>query len=98
MTASSGAEGPSGPGPGCSDEGPWHRAGAVAKKLVRIGLGSIVILAGVVMLVTPGPGIAAIIAGLAIMADEFPPAKRALKYMQHKFIQVKDRALKPRAE
>jgi uncharacterized protein (TIGR02611 family) len=54
-------------------------------------LGVIVILAGVVMLVTPGPGIAAIIAGLAIMADEFPPARRALRYMRRKFIAGKDR-------
>jgi len=64
------------------------------RKVWRIALGSVVVVAGVIMLVTPGPGIAAIIAGLAIMADEFPPAKRALHYMKRKFTEGKDRIRK----
>jgi len=70
------------------------RAGKWWRKAWRITLGSVVILAGVIMLVTPGPGIAAIVAGLAIMADEFPPARRALHYMRRKFIDGKDRIRK----
>lgn len=60
------------------------------RKFWRITVGTIVILAGVVMLVTPGPGIVAIIAGLAIMADEFPPARRALDWMKHRYEDAKD--------
>jgi uncharacterized protein (TIGR02611 family) len=64
------------------------------RKTWRITVGTLVITGGVIMLVTPGPGIAAIIAGLVIMSDEFPPAKRALHYMRRKFSEGKDRIRK----
>lgn len=38
--------------------------------------GGVLIVAGVVMLVTPGPGILSIVAGLAILAHEFNWAER----------------------
>jgi uncharacterized protein (TIGR02611 family) len=38
-----------------------------------------VILAGIVMLVIPGPGIVTIIAGLAILATEYVWAERLLR-------------------
>lgn len=47
----------------------------------RIGVtiaGFIVLLAGLVMMVTPGPGILAIIAGLAILATEYAWAEHML--------------------
>jgi len=51
-------------------------------RLYRIGfaaLGFLVLAAGVVMLVTPGPGIPAIILGLAMLALEFAWAERWLE-------------------
>src|SRR5690606_21427769 len=46
---------------------------------VPIGLvGSVVLLGGVVMCVTPGPGIGGVIVGLAILATEFSWARRLL--------------------
>ena len=51
-------------------------------RLYRIGfaaLGFIVLTAGIVMLVTPGPGIAAIVLGLAMLALEFAWAERWLE-------------------
>jgi uncharacterized protein (TIGR02611 family) len=50
-----------------------------AKRLVLIVVGFTVILFGIIMLVTPGPGIAAIAGGVAILATEFVWAKKLLK-------------------
>ena len=49
-----------------------------ARRLVKTVIGFTIILIGVIMLVTPGPGIAAIVGGLAILATEFVWAKRLL--------------------
>jgi uncharacterized protein (TIGR02611 family) len=51
-------------------------------RVVRLGfalVGFVVLLAGIVMLVTPGPGIAVIILGLTILALEFAWAERSLE-------------------
>jgi uncharacterized protein (TIGR02611 family) len=53
-------------------------------RFYRIGfavLGFVVVLAGVVMLVTPGPGIAVIVLGLAMLALEFAWAERWLEHI-----------------
>lgn len=49
-----------------------------ARRSVVFVLGSTVLLLGVVMLVTPGPGVAVILLGLGILAAEFAWAKRWL--------------------
>ena len=41
-------------------------------------IGTVLVVAGVVMLVTPGPGLLAIVAGLAVWAREFRWARRLL--------------------
>ena len=46
----------------------------------RIGVligGSVLLVAGLAMLVLPGPGVAAIIAGLALLGTQFEWARRA---------------------
>jgi uncharacterized protein (TIGR02611 family) len=51
--------------------------------VVRIGiicLGTLVTLAGIAMMVLPGPGIVVIIAGLGILASEVSWAERLLAY------------------
>ena len=48
----------------------------VVRKLIVGLVGVAVLAAGVVMLVTPGPGIVAILAGLAILSTEFNTAQR----------------------
>jgi uncharacterized protein (TIGR02611 family) len=50
-----------------------------AKRLILVVIGFTAILLGAVMLVTPGPGIATIVAGVAILATEFVWAKKLLK-------------------
>jgi uncharacterized protein (TIGR02611 family) len=49
-----------------------------AKRIAVFVAGSVVLLAGVAMIVLPGPGLLVIIAGLAILATEFAWAERAL--------------------
>jgi uncharacterized protein (TIGR02611 family) len=53
------------------------RGGHVTWKAVVAAVGTVVVLAGVVMLVTPGPGWAAILLGLAILSTEFEWAARS---------------------
>lgn len=45
--------------------------------------GTVLIVAGVIMLVTPGPGLLAIAAGLAVWAKEFQWARRLLDRARH---------------
>ena len=84
----------------------WHDHPAVAPiKLVaqfirrsgkRIAVtiaGFVVLIAGVAMLVLPGPGIVVIIAGLAILATEYVWAQRLLAAAKDKANQAKDAVL-----
>ena len=54
----------------------------------RIGIaiaGGAVVAVGVVMLVTPGPGILAIALGLGILSQEFERPRQWLEIMKHRF-------------
>ncbi len=65
--------------------------GAITKIVVSI-VGLLVILAGLVMLVVPGPGIVAIILGLAILATEWAWAHHVMHWMKAKASATADRA------
>jgi uncharacterized protein (TIGR02611 family) len=52
--------------------------GRNAKRIAVFVAGVVVLLAGVAMLVLPGPGLVVIVLGLAILATEFAWAERAL--------------------
>lgn len=58
-------------------------------------VGMAVLVAGVAMLVLPGPGWAAIFVGFAILATEFAWAKAALIWAKDKANKAKDKALDP---
>jgi uncharacterized protein (TIGR02611 family) len=62
-----------------------RRLGRHAWRGVVLVVGLVLIAAGLVMLVTPGPGIAAILAGLALLSTEFDWAKRLLNWVRHRF-------------
>lgn len=55
-----------------------------ARKFVVLLIGGTVLLLGLLMLFTPGPGIAGILAGLAILATEFVWARVLLKRMKER--------------
>ncbi len=48
-------------------------------------LGGVVVIAGVIMIPYPGPGWLVVFAGLAILAKEFPWARRILDYAKGKY-------------
>ena len=69
-----------------------HPVLALATKVVVTVVGSLVLLAGVIMIFTPGQGILAIVLGLAILATEYAWAERWLRKAKDKATQAKRRA------
>ena len=75
----------------------WFPFGVVLRFTARSGkriavtvVGFVLLLAGIVMIVTPGPGILLIIAGLAVLATEYVWAERLLNLAKQKAAQAKD--------
>jgi uncharacterized protein (TIGR02611 family) len=62
-------------------------------KVVATLVGVAVILAGIAMLVLPGPGLVVIGIGLAVLATEWEWARRALHLVRAKLSAAKDAAL-----
>ena len=69
-----------------------HPVLSALTKVVVTVVGALVMLAGVVMLFTPGQGILAIILGLAILATEYAWADRWLKAARRKAAEARRRA------
>jgi uncharacterized protein (TIGR02611 family) len=69
-----------------------HPVLALVTKIVVTLVGSLVLLAGVIMIFTPGQGILAIILGLAILATEYAWAERWLRKARDKAAEAKRRA------
>ncbi len=64
---------------------PAREAKRLRKHVKRIGVfivGWVIVLAGVIMLITPGPGWAAVFLGLSILATEFTWAERLKRWVQ----------------
>jgi uncharacterized protein (TIGR02611 family) len=77
----------------------YIRARPLLNTTWRLGVftvGVAVLAAGLVMMVTPGPGWAAIFVGLAILATEFAWAQRVLSSAKAAAQRARDRALDPR--
>jgi uncharacterized protein (TIGR02611 family) len=53
-------------------------------------IGGVVLLAGVIMLVTPGPGLLGITAGLGILSIEFSWAQLLLHRFKHQYMNVRN--------
>ena len=76
-------------------------AGFIARNSKRVAVtiaGFAVLLAGIAMLVLPGPGIVVIIAGLAILGTEYVWAQRLLRIAKEKASQAKDAILRKKEE
>jgi Flp pilus assembly protein TadB len=72
--------------------------GRNGKRVAVTIAGFVVVLAGVAMLVLPGPGILVIIAGLAILATEYVWAQRLLRMAKEKANQAKDAILRKKED
>jgi uncharacterized protein (TIGR02611 family) len=67
-----------------------HRVARQTWRVVVLVIGLALVAAGLVMLVIPGPGIAAILAGLALLATEFDWARRLLAHARRRFNAARD--------
>jgi hypothetical protein len=65
------------------DDRTTRQPSGVVRKIAVGAAGSTVTAAGVVMLITPGPGILVTLAGLGILSSEFPAARRTLDRLRH---------------
>ena len=63
----------------------WHKIPKSARKIIIFIVGVIVIIAGILMLVLPGPGWATIFLGLAILATEFERAEKVRSWVVARF-------------
>lgn len=75
----------------------WFPFGATIRFMLRNGkriavtvIGVVLLLAGLVMMVLPGPGILLVVAGLAVLATEYVWAQSALNFAKGKARQAKD--------
>ena len=66
----------------------WPETIRQARRLIILVVGLTLSLGGVVMLVTPGPGVVLILAGLSLLAVEFVWARRLLKKLKAKTTEV----------
>lgn len=64
------------------------------KRLAITIVGLVVVLAGIALLVLPGPGWLLIFVGLSILATEYVWAQRLLKIAKEKANQAKDKVLR----
>ena len=62
----------------------------VFRRLARITAGSLLVLAGLVMWVLPGPGLLTIAAGLLVLSRDFPWAARLLERVRARLPQDAD--------
>lgn len=69
-----------------------HPVLALVTKIVVSIVGFAVLLAGIIMIVTPGPAIVLIPLGLAILSTEFDWARRWLELAREKAVRARDRA------
>jgi uncharacterized protein (TIGR02611 family) len=64
-------------------------------RIAVLSIGIVVLAAGIAMLALPGPGWAAILLGLLILASEFAWARRSLDWARHQARRAKEQALSP---
>jgi uncharacterized protein (TIGR02611 family) len=68
------------------------------RRVFLVIAGFTLLLAGVIMLITPGPGIAAILLGLGLLAAEFVWARRLMDRIKREGGKWKDAVMGPPKE
>lgn len=64
-------------------------------RIARIAGGFALIIAGILMLALPGPGILTIIAGLALLAQDLHWAGRLRDWVKERFVKTDEEAAPP---
>jgi uncharacterized protein (TIGR02611 family) len=70
----------------------WRRTPRTARRVLVLIIGTLIIIAGMLMLVLPGPGWAAIFLGLAVLSTEFDRADKIRAAITRRFKDVIDKA------
>lgn len=73
----------------------WIRSLQQAKRFLKILFGFTLLVLGVVMIVTPGPGWLTIFLGLGVLAAESVWAKRLLDHLKHQGGRIRDSVFRP---
>jgi uncharacterized protein (TIGR02611 family) len=68
----------------------WLKTVQQTKRFFKILMGFTLLLAGVIMLVTPGPGWLTIALGLAVLAAEYVWARRLLDRLKEHGVRLRD--------
>jgi uncharacterized protein (TIGR02611 family) len=68
----------------------WVKSLQQAKRMLKIVFGFTLLAAGIVMIVTPGPGWLVIFLGLSLLAAEFIWARRLMERMKREGGRVRD--------
>jgi tellurite resistance protein TerC len=68
------------------------------RRVFLVIAGFTLLLAGVIMLVTPGPGLLVIFLGLGLLAAEFVWARRLMERIKHESGRLKDAVLRQSKE
>lgn len=76
----------------------FHMTYRIARRIVVSVVGATVLLIGLVMLVTPGPGLVVIPVGLAILGLEFAWARRWLRKVRERVSEESRRRFSRRVE
>lgn len=74
----------------------WSSLPHPIRKTLAATVGVTTLLAGIAMLVLPGPGIAVVLLGLAILATEFAWAKRSLHKVKKHSTELAQKVTKSR--
>ena len=61
-----------------------------ARRLIKIVFGFTILMGGLIMLVTPGPGVATIVGGLAVLATEYVWAKKLMQRVKDEAVNAKN--------
>jgi uncharacterized protein (TIGR02611 family) len=74
----------------------WRKTPRTARRVLVFIVGSLLILAGILMLALPGPGWATIFLGLAVLASEFERAERIRAAVIRRFKDAIHKARNPK--
>ena len=64
------------------------------RKILKVGAGFVLLLAGLVLAIpgVPGPGLALILLGLIVLSEHFHWARRSVEWVKRKTEQAKEKA------
>lgn len=74
----------------------WQAFPKPIRKLLAASVGVVTLAVGVALLVLPGPGIAVVLLGLAILATEFTWARRSMHHVKRHGSRVTQRVSRTR--